>query len=64
MNDIKKSCGNCVNCEKDKPDLWVCEEYGFYFNGTAPVGCTPPNDEACELWTDDPAKKNTWEKYV
>ena len=60
---MDKSCGNCVNCDKVSPDLWACEEYGFYFGGI-PVNCAPPYDEACELWTDDPKKKNTWERLV
>lgn len=59
----EKSCGNCANCDK-VGDKWMCEEYGFYFNGIAPVDCTPPHDEACRLWTDDPAKANTWERMV
>ena len=63
MSD-KKSCGNCVNCEKTESIGWVCEEYGFFHNGCAPVNCSPPYDEACELWTDDPKKKNNWEKFV
>ena len=59
----ERTCGNCVNCEKDTPVGWVCEEYGFYFTGQ-PVGCNPPFDEACELWTDDPKKRNTFMKWV
>lgn len=63
LNKEEKSCGNCVNCEKTENLGWVCEEYGFYYIGF-PVDVTPPHDEACDLWTDDPKKKNTWEKYV
>ena len=59
---MEKSCGNCINCWKGET-FWSCEEYGFYHAG-APVKCSPPYDEPCELWTDDPKKKNTWEKYV
>ena len=62
----KKSCGNCVNCYKymsNGKETWACEEYGFYFLGV-PADVTPPHDEACDLWTDDIKKKNTWEKYV
>lgn len=58
----EKSCDNCANCEKHG-DEWSCDEYGFYYVGM-PVNCSPPNDQACELWTDDPKKANTWEKYV
>ncbi len=54
-----KSCNNCVN-----NDNGTCEEYGFYYNGITPVHVEPPYDEACDLWTDDPKKKNTWEKCV
>jgi hypothetical protein len=63
---MEKSCGNCVNCDKiNKGKLgWICEEYGFYYNGFAPVNVTPPHDEACRFWTDDPKKKNTWVRYV
>ena len=59
----EKSCGNCVNCDKLET-FWCCEEYGFYHNGVAPVNVTPPHDEACELWTNDPKKRNTWERMV
>lgn len=58
----EKTCGNCVNCEK-LDTFWACDEYGF-FHGGVPVHCEPPYDEACELWTDDPKKKNTWERFV
>lgn len=63
LNKEEKSCGNCVNCDKTKNLGWICEEYGFYYVGV-PVKVTPPHDKACDLWTDDPKKKNTWEKYV
>lgn len=59
----KKSCANCVNCDK-LDTFWACEEYGFYHNGHTPVRCDPPYDEACELWTDDPSRRNTWERMV
>lgn len=58
-----KSCGNCVNCHKVNDNLWCCEEYGFYHAGI-PVHVEPPYDEACEMWTTDPKKANTWEKFV
>lgn len=61
---MNKSCGNCANCDKASDTLWTCDEYGFYHNGHAPVHCEPPMDEACELWTDDPNKANTWLRYV
>ena len=60
----QKSCGNCVNCDKKSSLGWICEEYGFYFNGASPVKCSPPNDEACKLWTDNPTMKNTWQSFV
>lgn len=59
-----KSCGNCANCIKLKDGTWVCEEYGFYHGGIAPVRCEPPYGEACDLWTDDPKQANSWEKRV
>ena len=62
----EKSCSNCVNVYKymsGGEETWACEEYGFYHLGV-PANVTPPYDEACELWTDDPKRKNTWEKYV
>lgn len=63
----KKSCHNCLNVVKYTDDKGVlhmsCDEYGFYKLGF-PANITPPYDEACELWTDDPDKKDTWTKYV
>lgn len=61
---IEKSCGNCVNCDKTTSIGWVCEEYGFFYNGVAPVDCSPPNDKACQFWTDDPKQKNKWRNFV
>ena len=61
-----KSCDNCVNVYKfmsNGKETWACEEYGFYHLGV-PANVTPPYDEACEHWTDDPKRKNTWEKHV
>ena len=55
---MDKACGNCAN-----NDNGTCEEYGYYHCGV-PVCCDPPYDEACELWTDDPKKANTWRRYV
>ena len=64
---MKKSCGNCVNVDKVKtegrPEFWACDEYGFYHLGQ-PADCTPPNDEACELWTNDPKQANSWLKHI
>ena len=60
----EKSCGNCANCDKTENIGWVCEEYGFYYNGVAPVHCEPPHDKACPLWTDDPNKANSWLRMV
>ena len=62
----EKSCGNCINCYKyevDGKETWACEEYGFFYLGV-PANVTPPNDKACELWTNDTEKKNIWEKFV
>lgn len=56
-----KSCENCVNCDKVKPEgkdeFWTCDEYGAVYL-TAPANCTPPNDCACDFWTDDPAERH------
>lgn len=56
-----KTCGNCVNCfkykTKDGEDSWACDEYGIVHYGI-PADCTPPNDEPCEFWTNDPKQKN------
>lgn len=60
----EKKCDNCENCDKMADDVWVCEEYGFYYGGYAPVRCDPPYNEACEYWTDDPKKANSWQKRV
>lgn len=63
----ERSCGNCANCEKytteDGKECWTCEEYGFYYVGM-PVSVHPPYDKACDLWTDDPKRANTWEELV
>ena len=61
---MKRTCGNCANCNKVHDKLWCCEEYGSYYNWHVPVHCEPPYDEACEFWTDDPAKANTWMEHV
>ena len=57
---MKKSCGNCVQCEKgiwsDGKEHWTCEN-----NDRAcgmPVGVNPPYDEACSNWSDDPDDKD------
>ena len=63
MERQERSCRNCLNVSKLKNGTWVCEEYGFFHLGV-PADCTPPNDEACERWTDDPKKANSWEKYI
>lgn len=64
---IEKSCHNCVNeswiTKEDGSLDGCCEEYVFYKLGF-PANITPPYDDACELWTDDPDKKNTWEKVA
>lgn len=55
----KKSCGNCIQCEKwtsDGKEQWSCENYD---RGVGmPVNVAPPNDEACSNWTDDPKEKD------
>lgn len=57
----KKTCGNCVNVDKIQPkngkEFWACDTYGILHFG-CPANCTPPNDEACEHWTDDPRERN------
>ena len=52
---MKKSCGTCVNCEKDGKS-WTCENV-FGSEGW-PCDCSPPNDEACANWSDNPADKD------
>lgn len=50
----KKSCGNCIQCEKwehNGKETWSCENYD---RGVGmPFNVTPPNDAACSNWTDD-----------
>lgn len=55
---MKKSCGNCVNCEKygNKKERWSCENV-FGSEGW-PCDCAPPHDEACENWSNSPADKD------
>ena len=54
-----KSCGNCIQCEKytsHGKEHWSCENYD---RGVGmPFNVTPPNDEACSNWTDDPKEKD------
>jgi hypothetical protein len=55
----EKSCGNCVNCGKytaNGKEQWYCDNY-FGCEGM-PYTVSPPRDEACRNWTDDPKKKN------
>ena len=63
----EKSCGNCANCFKYRnskgEETWSGDEYGFYYVGM-PVDVTPPNDEACDLWTGDSKEANSWTNYV
>ena len=49
---MNKSCGNCVNCLK-RGKSWTCENV----SGSEgwPCDCSPPNDAACENWSDNPA---------
>lgn len=55
-----KTCGNCVNRERfrrpDGSEFWVCEEYGIVYLGV-PANVTPPADDACKFWTNDPKRK-------
>ena len=54
----KKSCGNCINCEKiEKNGLgWTCENYD---RGVGmPFDVTPPHDDACGNWSDNPEDKD------
>ena len=55
---MKKSCGNCVNCEKygENKEKWACENYD---KGVGmPYDVAPPNDEACSNWSDNPKDKD------
>lgn len=58
---MPKSCENCVNCDKvkleGKDEFWACDEYGIVYLGV-PANCAPPNDCACEFWTDDPTQRH------
>ena len=54
MSERQKSCGNCIQCEKevwdDGKEHWVCENYD---RGVGmPYDAYPPNDDACSNWTD------------
>lgn len=52
---MNKSCGNCVNCEKDN-DFWSCENYD---RGVGmPYNVTPPHDDACSNWSANPEDKD------
>ena len=55
MADEKKSCGNCLNCDKvnvGKPDeFWCCETYGLFHFGV-PANVTPPHDKPCERYSE------------
>lgn len=57
----KKSCGNCIQCEKYNADgteakQWTCENYD---RGVGmPFDVTPPRDNACSNWSDKPEDKN------
>ena len=54
----KKSCGNCVNCEKfgDNKERWTCENVAG--SEGWPCDCSPPHDDACKNWSDNPADKD------
>ena len=55
----KKSCGNCIQCDKyftDGKEHWTCENYD---RGCGmPVNVYPPHDEACSNWSDNPKDKD------
>lgn len=51
MVEKEKSCGNCVNCFKGS-SFWFCENCASSVG--MPVKCSPPCDEACKNWSDDP----------
>lgn len=54
----KKTCSNCINCEKygDKKERWTCENVAG--SEGWPCDCTPPYDDACKNWSDDPKDKD------
>ena len=52
---MKKSCGNCVNCEK-YGNSWACENVAG--SEGWPCDCAPPHDEACKNWSDNLADKD------
>ena len=54
----KKSCGNCVNCEKygANKEQWACENVAG--SEGWPCDCSPPHDEPCANWSDNPADKD------
>lgn len=56
----KKSCGNCVNCEKyttsKGEEMWDCENYD---RGVGyPHDVRPPHDAPCSNWSDNPEDKD------
>lgn len=53
--EMTKSCGNCVNWEKFG-ESWICEN--VYGSEGWPCDCTPPNDAACQNWSNNPADKD------
>ena len=59
MSILKKSCGNCIQCDKymsDGKEQWACENYDKGIGW--PVDVKPPNDEACSNWSDKPEDKD------
>lgn len=55
---MKKTCGNCVNCEKygENKQMWSCENYD---KGVGmPYDVAPPNDKACSNWSNNPKDKD------
>ena len=56
---MKKSCGNCIQCEKytvNGEEKWACENYD---RGVGmPYDVFPPNDDACSNWSDNPDDKD------
>ena len=55
----KRTCGNCVNCEKyesNGKEKWACENYEYGVG--MPFDVTPPHDKACRNWSNDPKERN------
>lgn len=51
----ERLCDNCVNCIKGS-DFWSCENYENSVG--MPFKVSPPYNEACSNWSDDPEEKD------